>query len=432
MKGGGVSSFLIAIAAVALVAGCRPRAGETDGRVPVRLVRPAAAPLSAVATIGRSIFFDSTLAATGRVSCATCHDPHLAYASPVLGVDAGPSRHAALVRATPSLRYLYRTPNFSVGPALADVDDSLLRHMPAPVAARVQKSAPATSGESRMVARGGLFWDGRANTLQDQAMGPLLNPAEMANASVEAVADRIKRAPYAAALARVFGAAVLQSPARLVDEAMFAVARFQIEDPSFHPYSSKFDLFLEGRATLTRAELDGLRAFDDPKRGNCAACHTDLPSADGIPPAFTDYEYEALAVPRNESAAPGKGYDLGVCGPIRADVRTEAAYCGLFRTPSLRNVATRSLFFHNGVYKTLEEVLAFYNNRETHSQLVYRTGPGDVVKYDDLPPSYRVNVDTVDAPFNRHPGDPSPLTQRDMADIIAFLKTLTDGYVARK
>ena len=101
----------------------------------------------------------------------------------------------------------------------------------------------------------------------------------------------------------------------------------------------------------------------------------------------------------------------------------------MFRTPSLRNVATRGAFFHNGVYHSLTEVLAFYALREVHPELVYPCGEdGTVKKYDDLPPEYRGNVDTVDAPFDRRPGDPSALGPRERDDIIAFLRTLTDGY----
>ena len=102
----------------------------------------------------------------------------------------------------------------------------------------------------------------------------------------------------------------------------------------------------------------------------------------------------------------------------------------MFRTPSLRNVATRRAFFHNGVYHSLAEVLAFYALREVHPELIYPRGAdGTVEKYDDLPPGYRGNVDTVDAPFDRRPGDPPPLSPRERDDVIAFLRTLTDGYV---
>ena len=92
------------------------------------------------------------------------------------------------------------------------------------------------------------------------------------------------------------------TPQLLVAEAMFAVARYQIEEPSFHPYTSKFDFWLEGKARLSAAELRGYLLFNDPQKANCAGCHLDQPSPDGLPPLFTDHQFEALGVPRNPDA----------------------------------------------------------------------------------------------------------------------------------
>ena len=144
---------------------------------------------------------------------------------------------------------------------------------------------------------------------------------------------------------------------------MFALSRFQAEEPSFHPYDSKYDAYLAGKAELTPAEQRGLKLFDDPEKGNCASCHIDRPSRDGLfRPAFTDYQFEALGAPRNHELpanADPSFHDLGLCGPMRQDYTTAAAYCGLFKTPTLRNVATRKVFFHNGVFRSLEQVLHF-------------------------------------------------------------------------
>ena len=121
---------------------------------------------------------------------------------------------------------------------------------------------------------GGLFWDGRANTLQTQAMGPLLSPYEMDGGSIERVAGKFQTAPYANRFTQLFGPTVFASPAMTVSEALFAVARYQIEDASFHPYSSKYDAWLEGKARLwSQAELRGYVLFNDPDKGDCAACH---------------------------------------------------------------------------------------------------------------------------------------------------------------
>jgi cytochrome c peroxidase len=122
-------------------------------------------------------------------------------------------------------------------------------------------------------------------------------------------------------------------------------------------------------------------------------------------------------------------YDLGICGPTRNDLAAQTQYCGMFGTPTLRNVATRHVFFHNGVFKTLQEVLDFYNFRDTDPQKVYpRAADGTVQKYNDIPKRYWVNVDVADPPFDRHLGETPAMTDQDEADIIAFLKTLTDGY----
>jgi cytochrome c peroxidase len=283
-----------------------------------------------------------------------------------------------------------------------------------------------------MVPVGGQFWDGRANTLQDQAIGPLFNPAEMANHGVSLLAAKLRHSRYAAQFAQLFGSAVLDDTTRLVDEASFALARYQVEDSLFHSYTSKYDYYLEGRATLTAAEARGLAAFEDKARGNCAACHLDRPLADGTPPAFTDYEYEALAVPRNDSIVANRDphfFDLGLCGPLRRDLANQHQFCGMFRTPSLRNVATRAAFFHNGRYASLDSAVGFYNFRAAEPARVYRRG-NDTDRYqtDDIPASYAGNIDTSDAPFARLRGGEPPLTEQQMRDIVAFLGTLTDGY----
>ena len=234
-------------------------------------------------------------------------------------------------------------------------------------------------------------------------------------------------------LPKLFGAAVPGDHALTLAEAEFALARYQVEEPLFHAFTSKYDAYLAGRTTLTPAEARGLKLFDDPKKGDCAACHLDKPAADGTPPVFTDYEYEALGVPRNPAIpanADPHHFDLGICGPLRDDAYArQPANCGLFKTPTLRNVATRHVFFHNGVYTNLTDVVRFYVLRETEPEKIYPRGPdGRVEKYDDLPPQYRKNVDVIDAPFDRKLGDKPALDDAEIDDLVAFLKTLTDGY----
>lgn len=354
----------------------------------------------------------------------------------------GPRLTTPGARAVPSLRYLYRQPNFSIGPDSAGDNDRVT-----PLAQQAQQAEQA-AGRSRvvksaaspqaaaanLVPQGGLFWDGRADTLQQQANGPLYNPLEMDAGSPTRVIHELETAPYGRDFVRLFGPSVFDNPRLAADEAMFAIGRYQIESADFHPFTSKFDAWLAGGARLTPAELRGYRLFNDPAAGNCAACHLDEPTRDGLPPLFTDFQYEALGAPRNAALAANRDphyYDLGLCGPYRTDLSQETQYCGMFLTPSLRNVATRHAFFHNGVFHSLRQVLDFYVNRDLHPERFFaHDAAGHVIPYDDLPARYRGNVDKVDAPFNRRPGDRPALTPAQIHDVIAFLDTLTDGYTS--
>lgn len=132
---------------------------------------------------------------------------------------------------------------------------------------------------------------------------------------------KLKAAPYANDMKLLFGPGVFTSPNLALGEAYYALALYQKEDRSFHPYDSKYDYYLAGKVQLSDEEMRGLKLFKDPKKANCATCHIEKPSRDGlIPPAFTDYQFEALAVPRNKAIAANrdpKYFDLGMCSPWR-------------------------------------------------------------------------------------------------------------------
>jgi cytochrome c peroxidase len=413
-----------------------PKASPGENPNPIHLIRPPVQPFSAMAKLGRELFFDTNLSSSGKIACASCHSPEHAYgpsndASVMLG---GPHLTSQGARAVPSLTYLEQQPEFSIGP------DDPLNENPnvaqqaeiGKTAARVQKIATQTAQSANIVPQGGMFWDGRADTLQIQAAGPLLDPREMDGGSMEVIAEKLRQAPYAQKFAGLFGPSILRDSKLLFAEALFAIGRYQIEEPSFHPYTSKYDYWLEGKARLSEAEMRGLRLFNDPEKANCAGCHTSEPTRDGYPPHFTDLQYEALGVPRNVMLADTKDpnyFDLGVCGPIRKDIAEQTQFCGMFKTPTLRNTAARHAFFHNGVFQTLQQVMDFYNFRDTNPEKVYPVGvDGKVQKYDDIPAQYHANVDVSDPPFNRHPAETPAMTAQDETDIIAFLKTLNDGY----
>jgi cytochrome c peroxidase len=443
-----------AVACVVLIlAGCAglllafpERAPPSLGRVvedvtganphPVALLRPPAQPLSALASLGEQIFNDPSLSASGRQSCASCHSPERSFGPPndrdvQIG---GPQMRTEGVRPPPSLAYLYRQGPFAIGPAAGETDaviplDQLAQQ--ARGAPRASKSAGVSPAAAAMVPSGGLFWDGRDDTLMGQAQGPMMNPAEMANANMGEVAAKLAHARYAARFKPLFGKAVLDNPAMLFTEAMSALSRYQIEAAAFHRFDSKYDHWLEGKARLSRAEMRGLRLFNDPLKGNCAGCHLSQPTRDGLPPLFTDTEYEALGLPRNPRLAANRDphyVDMGLCGPYRTDLARQTQYCGMFLTPTLRNAASRGVYFHNGIYHDLKQVLDFYNRRDVQPGRIYpHDASGKVAKYDDLPARYHGNVDVADAPFDRKPGDQPALTDGESADIIAFIRTLDDG-----
>ena len=346
------------------------------------------------------------------MSCATCHSPSHAY-GPTNGLavqNGGAHLDMQGVRSVPSLRYvLNRTPFWG-------------------------KSYIASKAERIMEGNeppaGGFGWDGRFDTLRAQAEFPLLAPNEMANAGPDDIVAKLQRASYAEEFRAVFGAAIFDDARHAYAQALAAIERFELEDASFHPYSSKYDDFLDGHATLSAAELRGLGLFNDPQRGNCAACHLSAKGADGSHPLFTDYQFEALGVPRNPeiltNAAPDY-FDAGLCGPVRKDQAGQVDYCGMFKTPTLRNVAARQVFFHNGRFHTLKEALRFYVRRDTDPQFWYPSSPsGDVDKFDDLPASLRANVDVIDLPLTRKEGESPAWSDSDIDDVIAFLETLTD------
>jgi cytochrome c peroxidase len=409
-----------------------------ENPAPVALIRPDVAPLSSYAVLGKMIFFDKSLSSSGQLACASCHSPQAFYGPPNgdPAMYGGPALADQGARAVPSLMYLQNQPRFSIGPDPGGDDAppvALPQLAAADVAVRATKTADSTAQSAQnIVPQGGLFWDGRADTLQAQAMGPLLNPVEMDGGSVARIAGKLRAAPYASLFSDIYGPQIFDDSAMLVSDAVFAVSRYEIEAPDFHPYSSKYDAWLEGRTRLSWAEMRGYILFNDPAKGDCGACHLDQPTANGQPPLFTDHQFEALGVPRNPDLAANQNpayFDLGLCGPYRNDIAAQRQFCGMFLTPTLRDAATRQVFFHNGVYHNLRQVLDFYNFRDTRPDKIYpRDAAGQVEMFNDLPVPDWPNIDTADPPFDRHLGDPPPLSAGEEEDIIAFLKTLTDGY----
>jgi cytochrome c peroxidase len=367
-------------------------------------------------TLGRALFFDPSLSASGRMSCATCHDPQHAFGpSNGLAVQlGGKDMQQPGVRTVPSLKYLQAVPPFTEHYFESDDegDDSI-------------DNGPT----------GGLTWDGRVNRGRDQARIPLLSPFEMANASPADAVARVRDGPHAGELRKLFGDDVFADPERAFSGIAEALEVFQQDYRAFYSYSSKYDAFLVGRATLTTQEARGLALFDDPEKGNCGNCHRSQRAKDGTPPQFTDYGMIAVGLPRNRAIpanADPNYFDLGLCGPLRTDLSGNHGYCGRFITPTLRNVALRQSFFHNGVVHSLREAVAYYVERDTDPAKWFpQDTAGQVQKFDDLPESYRANVN-MEPPFGGRPGDPPTLSASEIDAVVAFLNTLTDGYESKR
>ncbi|PLP99704.1 cytochrome-c peroxidase [Cupriavidus pauculus] len=367
--------------------------------------------IAQLTALGKALFFDPSLSVSGKQSCATCHSPEHAYGPPNnLSVQLGGADMARTgVRAAPSLRYVQNVPAYTDHYRENDGNDA-------------EDQGPT----------GGHNWDGRAGSTHDQARIPLLSGHEMANGEPRVVVERLRKGPYAETFRKVLGQDVLDDEDTAFSAVLMALEAFQQTPSEFYPYTSKYDAVLRGQAKLSAQELRGLRVFNDPNKGNCAACHPgDI--REGAFPAFSDFGFIAVGVPRNRKLAGNADpafFDMGLCGPDRTDLKDRAEYCGLFRTPSLRNVALRQAFFHNGIFHSLDEVLHFYAERDVKPQKWYPRGAdGKVQKFDDLPTPYHENIN-MEAPFGGKPGDKPLMTEGEMRDVIAFLKTLTDGYQA--
>jgi len=372
--------------------------------------------VAALTAIGRRMFVDPSLSASGKMSCASCHSPPDAFGpTNSLSVQlGGKDLLQSGIRAVPSLKYLQATPQFTDHFFDSDhaADDSV-------------DNGPT----------GGLTWDGRVDRGRGQARIPLLSAFEMANRDPAEFAARLRCTPYAGEFRPIFGDTVLADPEKTFEAALEALEVYQQSSAEFYPYSSKYDSYLAGKAELTAQERRGLSLFEDPAKGNCARCHVSARGKDGTPPQFTDYGLVAIGAPRNAAIPANQDpsfFDLGLCGPLRGDLRDRAEYCGRFKTPSLRNVATRRVFLHNGSFHTLRQVMEFYVQRDTNPEKWYpRDANGNVRKFDDLPAAYRVNVD-VEPPFGGHPGDRPALLDDEIDDVVAFMRTLTDGFLREK
>jgi cytochrome c peroxidase len=375
--------------------------------------------------LGRLIFGDPGLSSNGRMACATCHVPAAGFGpgpgTPSPFADGDPA-HAG-TRAIPSLRYVQYTPRFTEH-QIADEEEG-----------PGEDAGPT----------GGLTWDGRADTAREQALLPLFADNEMANTDVGSLARKVASARWAGRFRKAFsppGGNVFDDPKATVDWLAYALEVYE-QSREFRPFDSKYDRALAGKADLTPQELRGLKLYEDKRKGNCETCHPATRSVPGAAPIMTDNGLVAVAPPRRPglppiapsspalayplaSSARGAEVDLGLCRSGRPGLPDDPSYCGRFRTPTLRNVAIRTTFFHNGSMHSLRDVVAFYATRDTDPGRWYSRNPdGSVHVYDDTPPELVPFVDH-EVPFAPLPDGRPRLDEREIDDLVAFLQTLTD------
>ncbi len=440
----------------------RAIAGPTPHQVPAPVAN------AALAQVGKAIFFDTNLSNPPGLACASCHAPAAGFAFPGSTINATLGEVPGAVpgrfgnRKPPTISYAAFSPP---GPQL---------------------------NPNIGVYVGGQFWDGRASSLVAQVPFPIFNPNEMNDltknvADPSLVVQKIARAPYAKQFRQVFGANVFSLPAaQVMGLVAQAVAAWE-STPEVSPFSSKYDAYRAGLVALSPSELNGLRLFTGsmtgrpggppaPRNAQCVTCHAIPADPSTGPDLFTAFVYVNDGVPKNpknpyyaetDARSNPLGYnplgaayvDLGLgdflypannlpagnIGPGSNGQGDFLAVNGTFKAPTLRNVDRRpnpgfvKAYMHNGVFKSLEQVVHFYNARNLTTQ------PGEVIDFTRPNPYAGLRGTPLFAP----PEYPSPVTlvnpsgaaagagglvgnltlsAQDEADLVAFLRTLSDGF----
>jgi cytochrome c peroxidase len=391
-------SALVATVAFVLLGGAGPSHGTGTNKDPFDL-RSMQRYLTPKQRLGLQLFFDTNLSQPAGQSCATCHDPRFAFTDPDKRFPTSkgviPGRFGN--RNTPTALYMAYSPAF----AFDNVEALFV---------------------------GGQFVDGRAATLEEQAKQPFLNPVEMHSPSKYSVVQKVRGAAYAPLFKEVYGKDALGDTDAAYDRIGEAIAAFE-NAPVFNPFSSKYDAWLAGRAKLTAQEWNGLQVYQREDKGNCAACHPNRPAKDGTPPLFTDFTYDNIGVPRNPY---NPFYDLPAefnpDGKLFVDKGLgrfvhRASENGKFKVPTLRNIAITSPYMHNGFFKSLRDVVDFYNSRDTKPVCKDRfTSEEQAVRTGCWPAAEVLENVNKDELGNLG------LSDREIDDLVAFMLTLTDGW----
>ena len=355
--------------------------------------------LSPLQQLGKTLFFDSSLSPNGTQSCASCHDPSVAFTDPDKSHPTSKGDDATLFgnRNAPSAMYMAYSPTFHF-----DEDEGLYI--------------------------GGQFDDGRSATLEDQAKQPFLNLVEIGNSTPADVIRRLQAGPNATAFTGMFGQNAFDDVDFAYNNLANSIAAYE-RSSELSPFTSKFDYVLDHKAKLTVQEARGLELFNNPMEGNCAACHLSDVSEDGTHPLFTDFTYDNIGIPKNFASdflnnpaefnpAESEFVDFGLGGIVG-----DPDLYGAFKVTTLRNIGITGPYGHNGYFSDLDSVIDFYATRDVKPICTDPTLDSISASVQGCWPAAEfaatMNVDEL--------GN-LPLTALDKADLKAFLLTLTDGY----
>ena len=361
----------------------------------VSIVNVSATEDDDLVVLGRAIFFDTNLSKPVGQSCASCHDPAAGYAHPNVNL---PTSQGAIQsrygnRNANSVTYAMFSPELYFDP------------VPGP-------------GVMEGQYKGGLFWDSRADTLEEQAKGPFLNPLEMHNPNKQIVVLAVRQSNYADLFKSIFGVTTFNDVETAYDNIANALAAF-MRSPEVNPFTSKYDYWKAGQAQLTEDEYQGYLLFTT-NSAKCKNCHPE--------PYFTNFGHQNLGVPRNPDLPyyflnpnlnpEGENWvDLGLGAFLRTIGVPEmeaAMQDGKMKIPSLRNVAITPPYEHNGYFQTLREVVMFNNTRDV---------PGADWPAPEVPQNVHRHMPPMPGTFGQ-----LGLTDLQVDQIVAFLQTLTDGY----
>ncbi|MCU0289748.1 MAG: c-type cytochrome [Acidobacteria bacterium] len=352
-------------------------------------------PLTTIERLGKHIFKDTNLSFNGTQACESCHNPLSGFSN--LSNSLHPYRYVVSIGAD--------------GISRGGRNDST---------AAYAGFSPILHQDENCNWIGGSFWDGRAtgerlgDPIAEQALGPFLNPKEMAMPNKDLVVAGVQSSSYARQFLLVFGPDAFADVDKAYDNIGRAIAAYE-RSYEVTRFKSKFDKFWEHcdaigidvgtittgkvkyvpKGILNRHELRGLVLFNT---SGCANCHPTSKAENAPRPLFTDFSYDNLGIPVNPKLA-GNPTDFGL-GPIVGDPGKN----GYFKVPTLRNVARTAPYGHNGYFPTLKNIVHFYNTRD----LGYWPQP-------EIPETVN-NVEIGNL----------GLSGRQENDIVAFLLTLTD------